>query len=203
MWTCKQFTFGPFETNMYVMHDEQGHILLVDPACFTEEDRQTLMHYIGSIRTADSAIRIIATHGHLDHLWGAEWTNRQFGRPVEVHEQDRLLTESQAEQYAFWGLNPKHAGNIPVKKLENGDIPGCEIIVTPGHTPGSVCLYWPEEKILLSGDTLFRMGYGRTDLPGGNMMQLIDSLQHLFELPADVTVYPGHGEPTSIGDERR
>ena len=78
-----------------------------------------------------------------------------------------------------------------------------ELLETPGHTPGSICLYWPEEKVLLSGDTLFQMGYGRTDLPGGNMGQLIESLEHLFTLPADTLVYPGHGAETTIGEERR
>ena len=78
-----------------------------------------------------------------------------------------------------------------------------ELLETPGHTPGSICLYWPDEKVLLSGDTLFQMGYGRTDLPGGNIGQLIDSLEHLFTLPADTLVYPGHGEETTIGKERR
>ena len=78
-----------------------------------------------------------------------------------------------------------------------------ELLETPGHTPGSICLYWPEEKTLLAGDTLFRMGYGRTDLPGGDMRQLIASLERLFTLPFDVRVYPGHGDPTTIGAERR
>ena len=78
-----------------------------------------------------------------------------------------------------------------------------QILETPGHTPGSICLYWPEEKTLLSGDTLFCMGYGRTDLPGGNMGQLIQSLEQLFALPGDVQVFTGHGEDTSIGAEKR
>ena len=78
-----------------------------------------------------------------------------------------------------------------------------EVLETPGHTPGSICLYWPEEKTLISGDTLFQMGYGRTDLPGGNMSQLINSLDHLFTLPSDTKVYPGHGNFTTIGAENR
>lgn len=80
---------------------------------------------------------------------------------------------------------------------------GLSIIHTPGHTPGSICLFWEKEKVLFSGDTLFRMGYGRTDLPGGNMMQLIDSLNRLFELPDDVQIYPGHGDFSTIGAEKR
>ena len=85
-----------------------------------------------------------------------------------------------------------------------------QLLETPGHTPGSVCLYFPKSPItdhpspiLISGDTLFRMGYGRTDLPGGNMGQLIDSLERLFDLPSDTIVYPGHGEFTTIGAEKR
>ena len=78
-----------------------------------------------------------------------------------------------------------------------------QVLETPGHTPGSICLYWPEDKVLISGDTLFQMGYGRTDLPGGNYGQLIDSLEHLFTLPSDTKVYPGHGDSTTIGAEAR
>ena len=78
-----------------------------------------------------------------------------------------------------------------------------QVLHTPGHTPGSVCFYFPKEKVLLSGDTLFQMGYGRTDLPGGNYSQLINSLNCLFELPSDVQVYPGHGNFTTIGAEKR
>ena len=78
-----------------------------------------------------------------------------------------------------------------------------QVLHTPGHTPGSICLYFPEEKVLFSGDTLFHYGYGRTDLPGGNYGQLIDSLEHLFMLPDDVKVYPGHGDFTTIGAEKR
>jgi len=92
-----------------------------------------------------------------------------------------------------------------VKGLEGRGmgLAGVEIMETPGHTPGSICLYWKEEKTLLSGDTLFCMGYGRTDLPGGDMGQLFCSLESLFALPGDVRVYPGHGEDTTIGAEKR
>ena len=76
------------------------------------------------------------------------------------------------------------------------------MISTPGHTPGSGCLYWPDEKVLLSGDTLFCMGYGRTDLPGGSSADLTASIRTLFDLPSDVIVYPGHGESTTIGAEK-
>ena len=90
-----------------------------------------------------------------------------------------------------------------MKELVNEGMSELEILHTPGHTPGSICLYWPEEKTLLSGDTLFYMGYGRTDLPGGDADLLFRSLGQLFALPSDVRVFAGHGEATTIGAERR
>ena len=144
--------------------------------------------------------RIVATHGHLDHLWGAKWVTEKWQLPVQLHEADIPMAKAMQEQYELFGIGAR-AETFDVERIQNSDI-RYQIIETPGHTPGSVCLYWEKEKVLLSGDTLFCMGYGRTDLPGGNMAQLIQSLDRLFELPSDVRVYPGHGESTTIGDER-
>ncbi|MCR5533041.1 MAG: MBL fold metallo-hydrolase [Paludibacteraceae bacterium] len=206
MLQIKIFTFGPFETNTYVVSDEQ-HILLVDPACYTDYEQQELENYINrqSIVPRQSSNRqlvIVATHGHLDHLWGAKWATEQWQTPVLIHEADLPMVEAMQQQYDLFRIH-RTAETFAVERLnEAADLP-FTIIETPGHTPGSVCLYWPEEKVLLSGDTLFCMGYGRTDLPGGDTAQLICSLSRLFDLPSDVTVYPGHGETTTIGAEKR
>ena len=200
----ERFIFGPFETNTYVVSDEQ-QILLVDPACSNDYEQRELEKYIEKL-TANSQkpIAIIATHGHLDHLWGAAWATSRWNTPVLMHEADIPLAQAMQSQYNLFGIR-RTADEFPIEPLANSQklIANSQIISTPGHTPGSVCLYWPEEKVLLSGDTLFRMGYGRTDLPGGNIGQLIDSLERLFTLPADTIVYPGHGDFTTIGAERR
>jgi hypothetical protein len=109
-------------------------------------------------------------------------------------------------QYNLFGIR-RTARPFPIDKLTQSSISRTSsfaqssIILTPGHTPGSVCLYFPEEKVLFSGDTLFRNGYGRTDLPGGDFGQLVDSLNRLFALPPDTRVFPGHGDPTTIAAE--
>lgn len=199
----QRFVFGPFETNTYVVSNEQ-QLLLVDPACSNEYERQQLLRYIEKL-TANSQkpTAIIATHGHLDHLWGAAWASKTWHTPVLMHPDDIPMAQAMQQQYDMFGVRAT-AEPFPIEDISfhlSSFI--FRLIHTPGHTPGSVCLYFPDDKTLLSGDTLFRMGYGRTDLPGGNTGQLIDSLEKLFTLPSDVRVYPGHGDFTTIGAEKR
>ena len=195
----ERFIFGPFETNTYVVSDDAKRAMIIDPACLYPYEQQTLERYI---ETAGFTVeRIIATHGHLDHLWGAKWATEKWSLPVLIHEADIPMAQAMQEQYNMFGIRTT-AESFPIESLQPSAF-SFQIIPTPGHTKGSICLYWEKEKVLLSGDTLFRMGYGRTDLPGGNMGQLIDSLERLFDLPAEVRVYPGHGDPTTIGAERR
>lgn len=207
MLQIKSFVFGPFGTNTYVVSDGQ-QVLLVDPACSNPYEEQMLYRYIESIQPSAVSIQIIATHGHLDHLWGAKWATEQWHTPVLMHEADIPMAQAMQQQYDLFGVH-RTAESFPIEDIKSSilnlksQMSNFELLETPGHTPGSICLYWPEEKVLLSGDTLFQMGYGRTDLPGGNMGQLIASLEHLFTLPADTLVYPGHGAETTIGEERR
>lgn len=197
----KRFTFGLFETNTYVISDDTGYVMLIDPACYHAHERQELYDYITERLGQQDGLTILATHGHLDHLWGAAWACGQWHCPVLMNEADRPLAESMQMQYDLFGIR-KPVEPFPMESLMRHRLP-CSVIRTPGHTPGSVGLYFEEEKILFSGDTLFKMGYGRTDLPGGDMTQMIHSLQRLFTLPPDTVVYPGHGEYTTIGAERR
>ena len=215
MLEIKSFNFGSFGTNTYVVSSKAqagngGTVLLIDPACSSPYEQQMLLHYVSSLPFREGqglGFQIIATHGHLDHLWGAAWAAEQWHTPVLMHEKDIPMAEAMQMQYNLFGIRatpqpfpvePIKSSNLQMFKSSN-----VQILHTPGHTPGSVCLYWPEEKTLLSGDTLFRMGYGRTDLPGGDMGQLIASLQRLFDLPNDTKVYPGHGDFTTIGAEKR
>ena len=198
----ERFIFGPFQTNTYVVSDEDGQALIIDPACSNLYEQQTLLRYIQCENL--QVQQIIATHGHMDHLWGAKWATQEWSLPVLIHEADIPMAKAIQEQYDLFGIRAK-AETFPIEPMTNDQLPmtNMSILSTPGHTPGSVCLYWEKEKVLLSGDTLFHMGFGRTDLPGGNVNQLFDSLQELFPLPADVRVYPGHADFTTIGAERR
>ena len=175
--------------------------MIIDPACSNEYEQQALLEYISNFKSQISNFQIMATHGHLDHLWGAKWATDLWHTPVLMHEADIPLAQAMQQQYNLFGIRAT-AQPFPIEPYPVHHTP-YTIHHTPGHTPGSVCLYWPEEKVLFSGDTLFHMGYGRTDLPGGNMSQLITSLQHLFELPSDTRVFPGHGDFTTISAEKR
>ena len=210
----QRYIFGPFETNCYVVSDEH-HVLLIDPACSNAYEQQQLENYIQPLTANRSPLTIIATHGHLDHLWGAKWATETWHTPVLMHEADIPMAKAMQAQYNLFGIRAT-AESFAVENIKSeifnlkSQMSNFQLLETPGHTPGSVCLYFPkspitdhQSPILISGDTLFQMGYGRTDLPGGNMGQLIDSLERLFELPSDVVVYPGHGDSTTIGAEKR
>ena len=208
MLEIKCFEFGPFGTNTYVVSTDAG-IILIDPACSNQYEQQVLYNYInsslsGAKHSVIPSLIIVATHGHLDHLWGAAWATEQWHTPVLMHEADIPMAKDMQSQYDLFGIRatPQPFPVEPLNSQLSTFNSQLSILHTPGHTPGSVCLYWPDEKTLISGDTLFRTGYGRTDLPGGNMAELISSLGQLFTLPSDVKVYPGHGDFTTIGAKK-
>ena len=212
MLEIKSFEFGSFGTNTYVVSSlpagegrGEASILLIDPACSNPYEQQMLKDYINSVYQSAGGLSILATHGHLDHLWGAAWATEQWHTPVLMHEADIPMAQAMQAQYNLFGIRatPQPFPIEPLNSQLSTFNSQLSILHTPGHTPGSVCFYWQDEKVLLSGDTLFRMGYGRTDLPGGDMGQMIDSLRRLFTLPDDTRVYPGHGDFTTIGAEKR
>lgn len=203
MLEVKSFIFGPFATNTYVVSDNQGHVLLIDPACFYPYEQQVLNEYISNLQFQISNFKLllVATHGHLDHLWGASWAYEQWHTPVLMHPQDIPMATAMQQQYDLFGV-PATPRPFSIEPFDENSFQlsmlKFQLIPTPGHTPGSICLYNEQESMLFSGDTLFRDGYGRTDLPGGDMEQLIQSLKTLWKLPAGTLVYPGHGDTTII-----
>ena len=222
MLEIKTFEVGSFGTNMYLVSGESG-LLLIDPACSSLYEQQMLYRSVspqdglsaaltGSVLCQRSDLTILATHGHLDHLWGAAWACEQWHTPVLMHEADIPMAKAMQAQYDLFGIGgtpvPFPLEPLPVNPsihhsaAEPRLIPSLKILPTPGHTPGSVCFYFPEDGVLFSGDTLFQMGYGRTDLPGGDIQQLWHSLDILLALPPETVVYPGHGAPTTIAAER-
>ena len=222
MLEIKTFEVGSFGTNMYLVSDDAGNILLIDPACSSLYEQQMLLRTLPVFPPLRGdrgglGLTILATHGHLDHLWGAAWACEQWQTPVLMHEADIPMAKAMQAQYDLFGIGgtpvPFPLEPLPVNQsvspsihhsaAEPRLIPSLKILPTPGHTPGSVCFYFPEDGVLFSGDTLFQMGYGRTDLPGGDIQQLWHSLDLLLALPPETVVYPGHGAPTTIAAERR
>ncbi len=203
MLQLQSFTVGPFAENPYLIAcGTTGQALLVDPG----DEAETLWRAVGDAGLTLTAI--VLTHAHLDHV-GAVEAIRERGRvPVYLHPSDDQLLAHVVEQGRLFGLQcaPVAPADRP---LAHGDRLRCgelELLVlhTPGHSPGSVCLYLPADDTLIAGDTLFQRGVGRTDLPGGDARTLIRSIEdHLWPLPDHVRVYPGHGPATTMGEERR
>lgn len=187
---------GELETNCYIVFSEdRKNALVIDPGAEKEAVRMAL----------DGAqLRgILLTHGHADHI-GAVAALREGGGPVAVHREDAAYLTSPALNLSRMIPVPAQPGEADVL-LEEGETEFAgftfEVLHTPGHTPGSSCFRFGDD--LISGDTLFAMGYGRTDFPGGDPRALLKSLQRLTKLPGELRVWPGHGGETTIAQERR
>ena len=191
---------GMIGTNCYILVSDKENCFIIDPGA--EADRITAKLEEEKIMPK----AILLTHGHFDHIGGAEQLVNTYHIPVYLNRADHAMAED-PELNASRSFGLPDAGIKADFPLENGDTVSLDeltlrIIETPGHTMGSVSLYLPEKKVLFSGDTLFRGGYGRTDLYGGSYESLQRSLQKLMTLPEETRVLPGHGAETTILKEK-
>ena len=195
-------TVGPLGCNCSVLGDEISHeAIVVDPGAEIERILAVLA------RHSLHLVQILVTHAHIDHIAGAASLKALTGAPVLYHQADLPLLAMMDVQAGWLGI-PTPDVAPPDDNLGHGSrfavtgIAG-EVLHTPGHTEGSVCLYLPDQSLLLAGDTLFAGSIGRTDLPGGNTATLLRSIHSmLLVLPDSTRVLPGHGAATTIGDER-
>lgn len=206
MITVRQFTFNPLEENTYILHNHSGQAFVIDPGMYFPAEKEALKNIIESSNL--TPVKLIQTHCHLDHIFGSRWMHETYGLEMHLHtlEEQVLLFGPASGQ--MWGLTfDQYTG--PLHFLNDGDEimlgeDKLEAILTPGHSPGSLCFYCKEQKFLIGGDVLFNGSIGKTDLPGGNHDNLLNSIrQRLFVLPDDVVVYPGHGPATTIGHEKK
>lgn len=205
MITVKSFVFNPFSENTYIVYDETREAIIIDPGCYEAHERKELDEFIKSNHL--TVVLLINTHCHIDHVLGNDFVKETYNVPFLIHKNEENLlraVKSYASNYGF----AKYKEALPDKFIDERDEitwgkSELDIIFLPGHSPGHIALYNPAQKILISGDVLFNNSIGRTDLLGGDMDTLIDSIQQkLFDLPDDVIVYSGHGEPTTIGKEK-
>jgi hydroxyacylglutathione hydrolase len=196
------FPVGPLQCNCTLLGDEATkEAIVIDPG-----DEITRIH--NRLTSLGLKLKqILITHAHIDHVGGALRLKRLTGAPILLNESDLPLLQMMAEQAAWLGLPtpetaPPDEGLTDGKQVGLANYPA-QIIHTPGHTQGSVCLHFVPLKMVIAGDTLFAGSIGRTDLPGGNFEQIIDSIHsRLLKLPEETRVIPGHGPATTIGSER-
>jgi glyoxylase-like metal-dependent hydrolase (beta-lactamase superfamily II) len=197
------FPVGPLQCNCTILGDEvSGEGIVVDPGDEVARIARRLTELSLTLK------QIIVTHAHIDHVGGALQLKKLTGAPILLNEKDLPLLQMMDKQAGWIGL-PTPETAPPDAGLADGQLVGLErypaqVLHTPGHTQGSVCLHFAPLKLLIAGDTLFAGSIGRTDLPGGNSGQIINSITtRLLVLPDETKVLTGHGPGTTIGDERR
>ncbi len=206
-------TLGMVQTNCYFVFKEDGrdHTPGTDPAnptpCvfFDPADKGDII-YEELKKRGFSIEAIYLTHAHFDHIGGVEKLKSLTGAKVYAYEgEKRLCNDTEYNLSADYGMNLTVDPDEYLKDYAECEAAGMKftLLATPGHTEGSCCFYFPDDHILISGDTLFEGSVGRTDFPGGSMSTLVRSChEKLFVLPDDTLVYPGHGGTTTIGYEK-
>lgn len=197
--------FNSFGVNTYILKDDTGKCLIVDPACQFATEETELMQFINS--NSLTPVGMVNTHFHVDHIIGNTFVCNAFNLKPCCHKSSKIFWVTAAEYGAAFGMKIDDL-IVPVDFVEEGDIitfgnGSVEVLYTPGHADGSICLVNHAERYVVAGDVLFRESIGRTDLPTGNYNTLYKSITtKLFTLPDDYTVYPGHGPETTIGFEK-
>lgn len=210
--TSQQLNLQCFEVNMiqencYVVWDETREAVMIDCGAFYPEERQALKNFVHD--KGLTLKRLLNTHAHFDHIFGAQFVYDEWGVAIEICKAERDTYEQsvrQMQQFMHRSL-PLTLPPVAATFSDGDELPfgqcALQVIATPGHTPGGVCFYAEPQHLLFSGDSLFHGAIGRCDLPGGDEPTLITALQQrVLTLPDEVVVYPGHGEPTTVGEER-
>jgi glyoxylase-like metal-dependent hydrolase (beta-lactamase superfamily II) len=206
MLKIKSFVFSPIQENTYLLYNEFNECLIIDPGCYFPEEKDELKAFI-----TQSGIKpqmLLNTHCHLDHVFGNKFVAETYGLTLQLHENEKKLLDYAPTSGLMYNMPfDNYAGDYIY--LKEGDLvklgeDELAVIEAPGHSPGHICFYCAKQHFIISGDVLFNRSIGRTDLPGGNHQTLLKNIREkLFVLPDETVVYSGHGEETTIGEEKR
>jgi glyoxylase-like metal-dependent hydrolase (beta-lactamase superfamily II) len=205
MLTVKRFIFNPVQENTYVVYNGKDACALIDPGCYFPEEKQSLASWIKDAGLHPNLL--LNTHCHLDHVFGNKWAAEHYHLELQLGEHELWTFNFAHESGIRWSMPfENYSGKFLFlkegDKIKMGE-DELEVLFTPGHSVGHLVFYNHKQGFLIGGDVLFRMGIGRTDIPGGDAALLLESIHNkLMILPDDVIVYPGHGEPTTIGFEK-
>lgn len=198
---------NPYQENTYVVSDDTGECVVIDCGVFFEDERMAILDYINSNDLLPR--HLLCTHAHFDHCAGNDTIYECYGLKPEIGQRDELLLKAMPRQFSdFLGMS--FEGELPPvgRFLVDGDVVKfgthrLQVVATPGHTPGGVTFYCQEERVAFTGDTLFQMSIGRTDLAGGDYGVMMKTLKEVIAaLPDETEIYAGHGPKTTIGSER-
>ncbi|MCF0060826.1 MBL fold metallo-hydrolase [Dyadobacter chenwenxiniae] len=206
MTSVQTFTFNPFQENTYVLYDETGEAVIVDPGCVEKDEYQELYDFIE--KNGLKPIEIINTHAHIDHVLGVAAIKRKYNIPFALHQIDEpylRAVKTYSSNYGFYQFDEpeidRYLTEGEIVKFGKSEL---EVIFVPGHAPGHVAFVSRADHFVIGGDVLFYMSIGRSDLPGGNHEILLKSIRtKMFTLPDDYKVYAGHMQATTIGFEKK
>lgn len=212
----KRFVFSPIEENTYVLYNDEGTACIIDPGCYHEDEQNELAGFISKEKLTPELL--LNTHCHLDHVFGLRWASEKYGLIPHLHFSEKQMLMLAPLNGDMWNL-PFKGYNGDLHYVNEGETlkvgsDTLAVLLVPGHSPGHLCFYsgagvTEEGKLtpggfLIGGDVLFRQSIGRTDLPGGNHEALLENIREkLFILPDNTVVFTGHGENTTIGDEKK
>jgi len=201
------FVFGPFYENTYVAYDETGDCIIIDPGCSNPREEEELSLFIEGNKL--KPVQLLLTHTHIDHVMGLNYVFTKYGLKPQFNQIEQYILDAAPQFAANYGIDLQLPFPEAEKYIDQGDIiefgvSRLEILFLPGHSPGHLAFYHADQRIIFGGDVLFYLSIGRTDLPSGNHDQLITSIKkNLFRLDDEYLVYPGHGQTTTIGNERK
>ena len=205
MITIKSYTNGPFQENTYLLYNENKQAIVIDPGMY---DLHEFDHFFAQIQSKQlQPILLLNTHTHIDHIFGNAAVKMKYQVPFAFHELDRPVFDNAKESGARFGLTfvsspqPDYYLSVDEDIVLGED--RLQVLLAPGHSPGSVCFYHQKQQFVIAGDVLFQQSIGRTDLPGGDYDTLVKSIHtQLFPLPDETIIYSGHGPQTQIGFEK-